>query len=74
MSDHHIKRINERSIELIKEFDVHRKEVREISNSNSDNDRLIFESWAIQKIAGLHVIIEEINEKLNSIDLLPGEN
>jgi len=33
MSDHHIKRINEKSIELIKEFDVQRKEVKQLSIS-----------------------------------------
>lgn len=72
--DDYIKRIDERAEKLIEDFDGHRKEVKNVSGLEDSNDRLIFEGWTIQKLAGLQVILEDLSEKINGIDLLPGEN
>ncbi len=56
----YIKKINAQSQEMIKDFQDHIAEVKEIHPEV--NDRMIFEGWAIQKIAGLQVIVKELAE------------
>ncbi len=56
------KRVDTKSNELIAEFHAYRDGI--IAEHPDDpkltNERIIFESWAIQKIAGLHCVIEDL--------------
>ncbi|WP_109098175.1 hypothetical protein [Aquimarina sp. AU58] len=56
----YVKKINAQSQEMIKGFQDHLAEVKEVHPEV--NDRMIFEGWAIQKIASLQVIIKELAE------------
>ena len=56
----YIKKINAQSQEMIKDFQDYLAEVKGVHPEV--NDRMIFEGWAIQKIAGLQVIIKELTE------------
>ncbi|KAA1242592.1 hypothetical protein [Aquimarina sp. RZ0] len=63
--------IDAQSKEMIKDFQDHLAEVKEVHPEV--NDRMIFEGWAIQKIAGLQVIIKELakdNQRLRNFSNL----
>jgi hypothetical protein len=56
-----IRRVDERSEKLIDEA------AKYASNFPDDDQNTIFHSWAIQKIAGLQILAELINEHLASL-------
>ena len=56
--------VDERSEELIHEFMNHFKTYVEIDPGAVDRKGEVFESWAIQKIAGLQLAIEHLLRNL----------
>jgi hypothetical protein len=54
--------IDRRSDELIAECHKYQAEARALPGCN---DRLAFESWAIQKISSLQLLIEQLNKRAN---------
>jgi len=56
-----------RSQELIEEFNVYRDEI--IAENPDDpklsNPRIIFESWALQKIAGLQCALQDLAKEVH---------
>lgn len=59
--------VNQKSLELIEEFQEHYQEFTRIyqKDHTDDPDRtLVFESWAIQKIAGLQISVITLAEKI----------
>jgi hypothetical protein len=61
-----IKLADERSIELIEELAKYTKEVIREDPANVDAQKA-FECWVIQKIAGVQILIETVNEELQSL-------
>jgi hypothetical protein len=61
-----IKLAEERSIELIEELAKYTKEVTREDPVNVDAQKA-FECWVIQKIAGVQILIESVNEELQSL-------
>ncbi|WP_103867431.1 hypothetical protein [Aquimarina sp. I32.4] len=64
-------KIDTQAEEMIKDFKDHLSSVKEIHPKV--DDRAIFEGWAIQKIAGLQVIIQELtkdNQRLRNFSNL----
>ncbi len=59
--------VDARSNELIHEFHAHFSELIEAHPEHTDRKREIFEGWAIQKIAGLQLVVEHISEQLNRL-------
>jgi hypothetical protein len=60
--------VNQKSLELIEEFQKHYQEFTQIyrKDHTGDPDRtLVFESWAIQKIAGLQLSVMALAEKIS---------
>jgi hypothetical protein len=61
------KRVDAKSNELMAEFFAY----RDASIAEDPNDpldpRMIFESWAIQKIAGLQVVVMDLVRELNRV-------
>ena len=55
----------ERAHALMLEFHAHKEEYTELHPEHADEERQVFESWAIQKIAGLQLCVEHIAEQLN---------
>ena len=64
MSQQELKRVDDRSEELIKEFHEHREECNE---QGLADDRLVFEGWTIQKIAGLQILVENMNDHIRML-------
>ncbi len=60
------KRVDEKAQELIYEFQSHYQEYIELHPEDKDRKDEIFQSWAIQKIAGLQLSILELADKFNS--------
>ncbi|HCL91536.1 MAG TPA: hypothetical protein PLV05_10505 [Verrucomicrobiota bacterium] len=61
-------RVDAKSQELIDEFHKYRDGIM-AENPNDPkltNERIIFESWAIQKIAGLQVVILDLVKQVNA--------
>jgi hypothetical protein len=54
-------RIDERTEKLFQEFLEHCEECK----GNVHDQQTVFESWAIQKIASLQIVVELLTEKLN---------
>ena len=54
-----------RAGELIREFQAHFAEYAEAHPEHAERAREIFEAWAIQKIAGLQLCVEQLSEQLN---------
>ena len=52
--------VDQRSEELIREFISHFKKYVAVDPSAADRKNEVFESWAIQKIAGLQLAIEHL--------------
>ena len=59
------RQIEDRILNLIQEFQNHFDEYVRQHPGKSDRRRVIFESWAIQKIAGLQLSVEHVAEQLN---------
>jgi len=62
------KEVNERANELIHEFQTHFSGFIEAHPEHSERKREIFEGWAIQKIAGLQLVVEHVSEQLNRLE------
>jgi len=60
--------VNDRANELIHEFQTHFSELVEAYPEHTERKREIFEGWAIQKIAGLQLVVEHISEQLNRLE------
>ncbi len=57
--------VDARSHDLMKEFEHHFQEVIEAGPTGENRRDQVFQAWAIQKIAGLQLSIQEIAAKLN---------
>jgi hypothetical protein len=60
--------VDARANELIHEFHAHFTELIEAHPEHTERKREIFEGWAIQKIAGLQLIVEHMAEQLNRLE------
>jgi hypothetical protein len=60
--------VDTRSKELIKAFANHYKAYIELCPKDAEKRGMIFEGWAIQKIAGLQVMLELIIQLMNPPD------
>ena len=62
------RQVEERASALIDEFRMHYQDyVREHPDQHGhDDQRLIFEGWMIQKIAGIQIAIEQIALRFNA--------
>lgn len=58
--------VDKKSAELIEEFRTHVSEVQTASAELKD-ERLIFEAWAIQKIAGLQIAVLKLLDQMNKL-------
>jgi hypothetical protein len=56
------KLVDEKSEELMAEFFAYRDEImaENPDDPKLTNERILFESWAIQKIAGLHCVVMDL--------------
>ncbi len=68
LSEEKIKKLDEQAKELIEEFYSHLDSVKKLANEGEVIDaRLVYEGWAIQKIANLQVIIFDLVEKIHNL-------
>ena len=58
--------VDARSQDLMKEFVHHFKQVIETEPMTEGRRDQVFQAWAIQKIAGLQLCVQEIAMKLNA--------
>jgi hypothetical protein len=61
------RQVDSQSRELIAEFRSHCEEVQKQYPEHGDT-RVIFESWAIQKIAGLQLSVFQLNERIPELE------
>ena len=54
-----------RSNALMLEFHAHIEEFTALHPEHAGQDRMMFEAWAIQKIAGLQLSVEHLAGRLN---------
>ena len=64
---HELDEIDQRSHILIEEFENHYSEVVTQYPEAAEKREEIFQSWTIQKIAGIHLSIEKLAEHIKSI-------
>ena len=57
--------VDARSRELIAEFEGHFRDVVELHPEVESRREHVFQAWAMQKIAGLQLAVEEIARKFN---------
>jgi hypothetical protein len=57
-----------RSEKLIKEFEAHFEEYLTFRPEDITRKREVFESWAIQKIAGLQLSVEYIGKHMQKLE------
>ncbi len=55
-----------RSHDLIKAFEHHFRQMIEVEPAVENRRDHVFQAWAIQKIAGLQLAVEEIATKFNA--------
>ncbi len=60
-------KVDEKAQELITEFHAHYEEYIKLRPDDSDRKDEIFQSWVIQKIAGIQISILELVERINSL-------
>jgi hypothetical protein len=60
--------VENRSAALIREFETHFTEYLTYRPEDIDRKREVFESWAIQKIAGLQLTDQYLAEKVRSLE------
>lgn len=58
--------VDERSIELMEEFEAHFQEVVALHPELEERRDHVFQAWTMQKIAGLQLVVEEIARKFNA--------
>ena len=61
------RQVDSQSNELIAEFRSHCEEVQKQRPEHTDN-RIIFEGWAIQKIAGLQLSVFQLAERIHELE------
>jgi hypothetical protein len=63
-------RVDAKSNELMAEFFAFRDSIiaEDPNDPQQSNPRIIFESWAIQKIAGLQLVVMDLVRELNRIN------
>ncbi len=67
------RQIEDRIQNLIQEFKHHYEEYVQQHPAKAATKRVVFESWAIQKIAGLQLCVEHIAEQFNRhVEKAPG--
>lgn len=57
-------KVDEKSEELMIEFDRHFVELIEAHPEHEDKRDLAFQAWAIQKIAGLQLCVTELEKRI----------
>ncbi len=57
--------VDARSHDLIKEFERHFQQIIDVEPAAKNRRDHVFQAWAIQKIAGLQLSVEEIAMKSN---------
>jgi uncharacterized protein YecA (UPF0149 family) len=62
-----IKSVEQRSEQLINEFKNHVDEYLTFFPENIDKKREIFESWSIQKLAGIQLGLEELTRMIQEV-------
>ena len=65
--EHEFDEIDRKSNQLIDEFQNHYSKVIAEFPEATDRKDEIFQSWVIQKIAGIHFAIEKLSENINNI-------
>ena len=60
-------KVDEKTQELITEFHAHYKEYIKLRPDDRDRKDEIFQSWVIQKIAGIQISVLELVEHINSL-------
>ena len=58
--------VDARSRDLIKEFEHHFQQVIQVDPAAENRRDQVFQAWAIQKIAGLQLSVQEIAVKFNA--------
>jgi hypothetical protein len=58
-----LKKVDDRAVELIAQFREHCNECK----ATVPDERVVYESWVIQKIAGIHVMMEEMQKTLDAL-------
>jgi hypothetical protein len=59
--------VDAKSKELMREFSQHYQEFIEAHPDRKDIN-IVFQGWAIQKIAGLQLVVLELGARLNAIE------
>jgi hypothetical protein len=60
-------KVDEKTQELIMEFHAHYEEYIKLRLGDSNRKDEIFQSWVIQKIAGIQISILELVDRVNSL-------
>ena len=60
-----IEKVDNKTRELIMEFQSHYDEYCELHPEDKDRKDEIFQSWAIQKLAGIQISLLELTESIN---------
>ena len=58
--------VDARSQDLIKEFENHFRQVIKVEPAAANRRDQVFQAWAIQKIAGLQLSVQEVAMKFNA--------
>ena len=65
--------VNQRALEMMEELEEHFQQLVEMHPEVASRRDEVFQGWAIQKMAGMQLSIEELAHRLNDIaDLLRG--
>lgn len=62
-----IEKVDNKTRELIMEFQSHYNEYSELHPEDKDRKDEIFQAWVIQKLAGIQISILELTESINSL-------
>jgi hypothetical protein len=60
-------KIDEQAEGLIKEFFEHYERIKNSEGEPTLDQRVVFEGWTIQKIAGLQVLIMELHDEIKRL-------
>jgi len=60
-------KVDEKTQELIMEFHAHYEEYIKLRPEDSGRKDEIFQSWVIQKVAGIQISVLELVEHINSL-------
>ena len=62
-----IEKVDNKTAELIMEFQSHYNEYCELHPEDKDRKDEIFQAWVMQKLAGIQISILELTESINSL-------